>query len=96
MPPGVRSRYFGEPIRSDDTGARFIDRRLPADVQPRANDSYVVVIQGETLHHIAARALGDAQLFWIIADLNGIVDPTVKLDAGVRLKIPARAEDFLA
>lgn len=95
MPPGLRSRYFKEPIRTDADGRRYVDRREPADVRPRANDGSVVVLEGETLHHVAERALGDAQLFWIIADVNGIVDPTVALEPGRRLKVPARAEDFL-
>jgi len=46
-----------------------------------------VVIDGERLDHIAARYLGDPELFWRICDANRALRPEDLLEIGRRLVI---------
>jgi len=45
--------------------------------------------EGDTLTTIAARQLGDYDLWHDIADINGLRDPFYKYPGGVKLKLPA-------
>jgi len=48
----------------------------------------LVVQQGDTLRSIAARVFGDASLWYVIAEENGLTDPDASLNAGTLLRIP--------
>jgi YD repeat-containing protein len=48
----------------------------------------VVAREGETLRMIAQRSLGDANLWYLIADENGLVDPDASIPAGRILRMP--------
>lgn len=73
------SRYFDLPraelTLADGRLVRYVRRRL----LPPANTSEVraehTVVQGERLDHIAARHLGDAELFWQLCDINNAMRP---------------------
>lgn len=51
---------------------------------------FYTVKSGDDLKHIAwqSESLGNAQYYWIIAELNNIVFIHDKLEAGTKLKIP--------
>lgn len=49
------------------------------------------VVEGDTLPSIAYRELGDPNLWRVIADMNGIDDPTA-VGPGTHLLIPSRAD----
>src|SRR5262249_7771634 len=55
---------------------------------PAATPSTVVAEQGDTLRSIAARVFGDSTLWYIIAQANGLPDPTVQ--PGTTLTLPNR------
>lgn len=55
---------------------------------PDSAPSQVIVQAGETLRTIAARVFGDATLWYIIAEANGLTDPSAVLQEGVALEIP--------
>lgn len=95
MPARVRSRYFGLRTLTDDAGRTHIERREPTQVPVRPDDLRATVREGESLHHLAHRLWGDAQLFWLLADANDILDPTLALAPGRELRAPRRPEAFL-
>jgi hypothetical protein len=52
-----------------------------------------VVVHGERLDQIAARDLGDPELWWRLADANGAVRPDELVrEAGARLRITAQED----
>ena len=52
-----------------------------------------VVSQGERLDQIAARAFGDPELWWRLADANGALRPDELVrEAGTRLRITAQED----
>jgi len=55
---------------------------------PASAPSQVVVQAGDTLRTIAARVYGDASLWYVIAEKNGLTDPDAQQTAGTTLTIP--------
>lgn len=50
------------------------------------------VQKNDTLDSLALKFYNNPTYFWIIADVNNILDPYRKLDVGSQLKIPALNE----
>ncbi|MCK4547700.1 MAG: hypothetical protein KAW17_09700 [Candidatus Eisenbacteria sp.] len=88
------AREGGTPIKADppadDEYLPFWDPALLRQRYPYYLNHYTQT--GESLQQIAARYLGDADLWWLIAEVNGLdgdaVDPADIV--GCRLKIPQR------
>ena len=59
-----------------------------SDDYPAATPSTVIVQGGDTLRTVAARVFGDASLWYILADENGLSDPDTALTAGSMLRVP--------
>jgi len=70
---------------TDTKGRAAVQRKA------RVNSRYstVVSVQGQSLQHIAAQWLGNASLYWRIADLNPQVLYPDEVPMGTRLRIPA-------
>lgn len=77
FPPN--SRYHRLPVatlkQKDQEPIAYLKRRL---VPPPENFSVVqehTVVQGDRLDNLAARYLGDAELYWRLCDANGAIRP---------------------
>jgi YD repeat-containing protein len=55
---------------------------------PASTPSQVVAQAGDTLRTIAARVFGDAALWYVIAEENGLSDPNAVLTEGTALQVP--------
>jgi len=55
---------------------------------PASVPSQVIVQAGDTLRTIAARVFGDAALWYVIAQENGLNDPNAVLTEGTALRVP--------
>ena len=98
--PGLRwTRYeFATPYRDED-GRLFLDVPDPVKVESRSDDGRVQVASGDTLWTIAWRAyrslldpeqdVRPSGFWWVIAEANGIVDPTDDLVPGTWLVVPS-------
>jgi len=70
---GPSSRYAGLEIAAIEIGGqtvRYVRRRFVPDPESLAVIAEHTVMQGERLDHIAARHLGDPELFWRVCDAN--------------------------
>ena len=84
-----RSRYqFSILCESDTETEIFLGNRPQIDTSPRADDRTHRVIEGDRLDLLAHRLLGDARLWWIIADYNDIFWP-LDIEPGTALRIPS-------
>jgi hypothetical protein len=86
------SRYYGMDTdtltAADGTTIVYIKRRFLPPVDSFQLLQLHTVMQGERLDNIAAKFLGDPELFWRIADANGAMRPGDLLDTvGRQLKI---------
>lgn len=90
--PSLSSRLLNIILVSDPlTGYTLYEIREPMRFRPVAGNRSVVVNNGDTVFHIAAREFGDAQLFWAIADWNAIFDVTTELTPGRTIQIPPQS-----
>lgn len=55
---------------------------------PGSIPTQLTVQTGDTLHSIAQRVFGDAGLWYVIAEENGLTDPDSALETGTQLRIP--------
>ena len=75
------SRY----VKSNDG-----DLRLPVTFPVRSDDRYYTILSGDRIDRIAYEYLGDAKLWWVICDVNGILFG-LDLPVGTTIRIPTRA-----
>ena len=81
-----RSRYRFSVV-CEDGDAAFLGNRPRTAVPPRPDDLTHAVAEGDRLDLLAHRYLGDARLWWVIADANDIFWP-MDLETGAVLRIP--------
>lgn len=79
--------YIGSSDRLSESFSSVIEP-ITAPALSAAPSTYIVQ-QGDTLQSIANAVWGDASLWWMIADANGLTGG--KLTAGVSLTLPTRA-----
>lgn len=93
-PFAQNSRYHAVPLGRhvrgpDDPGVPYVLRRF---IQPRRDIAVAaehIVASDERPELLAARMLGDPELYWRIADANAVIDPFELTDElGQRLSIP--------
>jgi len=102
--PGTRnSRYEFANLHQDSDGNFFLDVPAPVTRAAFPDDAQVMVGEGDTLHSIAWQAykrmlqrgtladvdVGPSRFFWVIGQINGIVDATAKLANGTILRVPS-------
>jgi len=97
---GVSRRYSGTPTSNlyrygaATAHADFdqaYDPITPQDTRPTA--STYVARDGDTLQSIAAAVWGDASLWWMIAEANGLTSADA-IAGGMTLSIPNRVSNF--
>ena len=87
------SRYAGVPVDAWDPGngeppVPFLHRRLCPQPERFALLYEIGIVEGDRRDNLAARHLGDPELWWQLADANGAVDPRTLADTvGRRLRI---------
>jgi len=92
--------YFNSRYRfvfglTDDEGRDYLVERQPFRFREETDNRTHVVAEGDTLFNLAGRYFRAIDtdracgLWWIIADFNGIHDPTIALTPSSQLKIPS-------
>jgi hypothetical protein len=85
------SRYQGIPTAQlplpDGRTVTYVRRRFPPDPDTLTTIGSHVVAPGERLDTVAARAFGDPELFWRVADAHRVLAPWTLAVPGRRLRI---------
>ena len=80
---------FGQLQKNGTFEANFDVNYTPiSSAYPSAVPSTVVAQTGDTLRSIAAKVFGDASLWYVIAEENGLTNPDEDLPDGMQLRIP--------
>ena len=93
-PFAPNSRYYTVGLaryvrRPGDPGVVYVLRRFIPQKRDIAIAAEHIVHAGERPDLLAAQVLGDAELYWRIADANAVTDPFELTDAlGARIVIP--------
>ena len=92
----MAGRYTFNPKKKLSDGREvYISKKLPK-IPKTDSDIYVAVQTGDRLDSIAQEYLGDASLWWVIANANQIHDAPFSLPDGTVLRIPANIYRFLS
>jgi hypothetical protein len=89
------SRYAGVGISTWSPGQEpvpvaFLRRRLVPQPERFAAAYEVSCVEGDRRDLLAAGHLGDAELWWRLADANGVIDPAgMTAPVGRRLRVPS-------
>ncbi len=75
----------GDPEANFDVNYTPVSAQYPASVPGQ-----VVAQTGDTLRSIARRVYGDSNLWYLIAEENGLSEPDAELEAGTTLTLPNR------
>lgn len=84
------SRYTGGILEKNRSGKEFLVLRLPLNLEPSDGDVFVEITQDliQRPDLIAHKAYGNASLWWVIYEFNGIRDPLFELKMGQIIRIP--------
>jgi hypothetical protein len=97
MPPQAGSRYAACIAVRDEQGRLVLTERTPLAYRALADNRVHVVVQGDTLWHLAGRYFAPLPracgYWWLLGEFQPepIVDPTVALDVGRTLFVPSIA-----
>lgn len=90
-PPGTADD--GDPDEADTARVPYRSRRLCPAPERHAATHEVAAERGDRRDLLAARELGDAALWWRIADANAVLDPsTMTHPVGRRLRVTQAAD----
>lgn len=82
------SRYQRAKVAIIDGVPTIVSRRKRW-TEKRPDDFFHTVRYGEELDEIAYRYYGNGELWWVIAEANGIADPFEPLQPGTVLRCPS-------
>jgi hypothetical protein len=89
FPPN--SRYHGVPTKTFTAPDGRVVVHLARRFLPPADDFSLVrehvVVEGDRLDNLAARYLGDPELFWRVADANNAMRADALIEVGRRLRM---------
>ncbi len=77
-----------DPVLGTLVRPEFVDLRPRVELISE-DDRIVTVNASMTWANLAARELGDANYWWTIADISGVVDPFEEFEVGDRLAVPS-------
>lgn len=78
FPPTSRYSGVGVTLHQPDDGRDpipYLQRRLCPSPDRFATLQLVTVVDGDRRDALAARHIGDPELWWQLADANGVIDP---------------------
>jgi YD repeat-containing protein len=87
---GKNTGSFGQLQKPDGTfDANFDVNYTPVSSNyPASAPTQVIAQTGDTLRTIAARVFGDASLWYVLAEENGLSDPSAVIKEGTVIKVP--------
>lgn len=93
MPPNRYSRHRFSEARNDDDGRLFLSDRPRFAFRELPDNRQHVVKEGDTVFTLAGRYFAalprGAGFWWVVADFNGVHDPTIELVPGTIMTIPS-------
>jgi len=89
------SRYKTNKTKKLNDGREVYVTKVLPKIPKSDNDTFIAVQTGDRLDSIAKEYLGDASLWWVIADANNIHDAPFSLPDGTVLRIPSNVQGVI-
>jgi hypothetical protein len=70
-------------------GKKVYETVLPSQIDKKDTDIYIITQETDRLDTLARQYYNDPALWWIIAQANNINSPSIGLEPGIQLRIPA-------
>jgi phage tail protein X len=87
------NRYENIAILKTEVGKRYTKTVKYPVIEKKANDIYIVGIQGDRLDNLAYKYYTDSRLWWIIARANNLGKGDLTVPIGKQIRIP---KDYLS
>ncbi len=88
-------RYQNTPIERDSNGKRFFPTNLYNQVDPQADDIYLITDKGDRLDNLAYEYYGDPSLWWVLSSANDIPRDSIFIPVGSQIRVPANITSYL-
>jgi len=85
----MENRYEKIQILKSDSGKRIRKTVVYPKIPKKADDIYIVGIQGDRLDNLAYKYYNDSLLWWIIARANYLGKGDLSVPIGKQIRIPA-------
>ena len=76
-------------LDSGEVVFKYVDELQSLERVDFGDNREYLVQPGDTWQNISLRQLGTAELWWVIAEFNRVLDPFTELVEGMRLVIPS-------
>ncbi|MCK9273092.1 hypothetical protein M0P65_06105 [Candidatus Gracilibacteria bacterium] len=83
-------RYNDTKIQNDEDGKRFLDQVIYPEIITTEEDLYIISTRGDRLDIFAHQYLGDATLWYVIAQANHLGKGTLAIPPGLQIRIPTK------
>lgn len=85
------SRYSKGLVATNRSNKPFLVLRRPLALEPSEDDTFIVVTQEYTKRPelLSSKVYGTPELWWVIYEFNGIMDPLFDLKIDQVLRIPS-------
>lgn len=86
------NRYENIPQKKTEDGKRVIRSTIYPPIPRKESDIYIRTTAGDRIELIAYQYYGDVNLWWLIAEANGVGKGTFAIPPGTLLRVP---QDYL-
>lgn len=75
-------------LENGDVVPGLLRKRVYADA---SDDMFLVTARfANNWQGLATEFLGDPELWWVLTDINGVIDPLYGLQAGMQVRVPTK------
>ena len=76
-------------------GKRHYETVLYPQIEPKADDIYVITVFGDRMEQLAYEYFGNPALWWIISSANTIPKDSIFIPVGSQIRIPSNISEYL-
>ena len=88
-------RYRNNLVKKDKNGKRYYKPTIVPNIPIKDSDIFIYPLYGDRFDTLAQRYYSDSTLWWIIAKANKMINGSLAVEPGIKLRIPVEQEEIL-